>query len=93
MIPVGTYLVFEAYIYLDPTTVQEQWSDRWLLQYATALIRRQWGMNLSKYRGVRLFDGYEFNADQILSEANQEIEKLEAEVIEKYSFPPIGTIA
>lgn len=89
----GLYLVCEAYYYLDPEEVTEQWGDRWLCQYATALIKRQWGNNLSKFRGVRMMDGYEYNADQILSEANAEIEKLEADVIHNYSPPPFGVIA
>lgn len=92
-IPVGQYLVCEAYYFLNPETVTEMWGDRWLQQYATALIKRQWGQNLSKYRGVRLLDGYEFDSTTILQEASAEIEKLETEVIDKYSLPPIGVIA
>lgn len=88
----GNYLVLEAYYYLNPNTVTEQWGDRWLQQYATALIKRQWGQNMSKFRGVRLLDGYEFNVGEIMQEAKEEIDKLESEVINSYSLPPIGVI-
>lgn len=89
----GQYLVFECFYYLDPETVTEQWGDRWLLQYSTALIKRQWAQNLSKFRGVRIMDGYEYNVDSMLQEANEEIRRLEDDVIRSYSIMPFGVIA
>ena len=88
----GDYLVFEAFYYLDPETVTEQWSDRWLLKYATALIKRQWAQNLSKFRGVRIMDGLEYNVDAMMQEAIEEIRSLEEDVIRSYSIYPFGVI-
>lgn len=84
----GNYLVVEAYEVVDPDVFTDAWKDRWLLRYTTALIKRQWGINLTKYSGVQLIGGITFNGDKIHREAVEEIEKLEAEMITSYSLPP-----
>jgi len=71
---VGNYLIVEAYEVIDPDVYTDAWKDRWLLRYATALIKRQWGINLTKYSGVQLIVGITFNGDKIYSEAVQEID-------------------
>lgn len=83
----GEWLVIEAYGVLDPEAVTDAWNDRWLKQYATALIKRQWGENLTKFVGVKLPGGAMFNGERILNDAQAEIEKLEEEMIFKYSGP------
>jgi hypothetical protein len=83
----GNYMIIECYRIVDPATYTDVWKDRWLLRYATALIKRQWGENLSKFSGMQLPGGVSFNGDTIKQEANQEIEKLEEEMIVSYSLP------
>lgn len=87
-VDVGNYLIVEAYEVVNPDTFTDAWSDRWLLRYATALIKRQWGVNLTKYSGVQLIGGITFNGEKIYNEAVQEIDKLEAEMLTSYSLPP-----
>ena len=77
----GQYLVIEAYMTVDPNTVSNVWSDRWLQKYATQLIKQQWGQNLTKYSNVPLPGGQSFNADKIYNDATNEIEKLEEQMI------------
>lgn len=81
------YLIVEAYQVIDPNQFPDVWKDRWLLQYATALIKRQWGVNLKKFQGMTLPGGIQFNGQQIYDEAQAEIEKLESEMINSYSLP------
>lgn len=88
----GQYLVIECYKSLDPDEYSEIWSDRWLLRYATALVKRQYGEHLSKYGGIQMLGGVTFNGERILSDANAEIEKLEAEMINSYSLPSSDVI-
>jgi len=83
----GQFLVVEAYQVVDPEVYQDVWSDRWLQRYATAQIKQQWGQNLTKFVGVQLPGGVQFNGERILEEANQEIRDLEAEMINSYSLP------
>lgn len=86
-IDVGKYMIVEAYQVVDPNTYSDVWGDRWLAQYCTAIIKRQWGVNLSKFSGIQLMGGISFNGDKIYNEAVAEIEKLEAEMINSYSLP------
>lgn len=83
----GQYMIIECYRIVDPDTYTDVWKDRWLLRYATALIKRQWGENLSKFSGMQLPGGLTFNGDTIKQEANQEIDRLEEEMTSSYSLP------
>lgn len=84
---VGNYLIVEAYQILDPDTYTDAWGDRWLALYATALIKQQWGANLTKFSGLQLPGGVSFNGDKILADASNDIEALEKEMISSYSLP------
>jgi len=83
----GQYLIVEAYQVVDPTVYSGVWGDRWLTRYAAALIKRQWGDNLTKYTAVNLPGGNKFNADKIRDDAQKEIEMLEQEMITTWSLP------
>jgi hypothetical protein len=85
---VGDYLVLEVYRILDPETYKEIYNDRLLKKYVTALIKRQWGNNLSKFSGVQLPGGVEFNGQKILDEAREEINNIEETVQDRYELPP-----
>lgn len=81
----GGYVLIEAYRINDPTTYPDVWADIWLQKYATALIKQNWGQNLSKYSGAQLPGGITVNGLAIKAEADAEIEKLEDELISTYS--------
>ena len=83
---VGQYIMAECYVSLEDTP--EMYNDSWLKRYTTALIKRQWGTNLSKFDGMQLPGGVTINASKILEEANSEIEALEQSLIDSYSLPP-----
>lgn len=84
---VGNYLVVEAYEIVDPDVYTDAWGDRWLALYATALIKKQWGANLTKFSGLQLPGGVSFNGDKILNDAVNEVEALEKEMLSSYSLP------
>jgi hypothetical protein len=88
----GEYLVIECYRTLDPDTYTDVWGDWWLRQYATQLIKRQWGENLKKFEGMQLPGGVQFNGQQIWSEADEEIKRLEEEIVSRYSMPAMDMI-
>jgi len=81
------YLIVEAYEVVDPDVYTDAWGDRWLAQYATALIKKQWGTNLKKFEGMTLPGGIKFNGQKIYDEADDEIKALEKEMISSYSLP------
>jgi hypothetical protein len=86
-IDVGQYLLIEAYEIVDPDTYTNAWGDRWLQEYTTQKIKYQWGSNLTKFSGLQLPGGVQFNGDKILDDAEKAIEKLEQEMISSYSLP------
>ena len=81
---VGEYIIIEAYDVIDGTTYTDIWGDRWLQNYATVLVREQWGLNLTKFSNMQLVGGVSFNGETILQEARQEREKMEEEAIRAY---------
>jgi len=87
MINVGEFLLIEAYEVVDPDTWSQIWSDRWLQNYTTEKIKYQWGSNLTKFVGMSLPGGVQFNGEKILNDANDEIKKMEQEMISSYSLP------
>lgn len=84
---IGEYLIVEAYEVVDPDTYTDVWADRWLQHYTTQLIKRQWGANLTKFEGLQLPGGVQFNGVKIYDDANEEIRRLEEEMIANYSLP------
>ena len=83
----GYFLVVEAYSIVDPAEFTDVWNDRWLQRYATELIKKQWGSNLTKFVGMQLPGGITFNGEKIYNDAHEALEKLEAEMITSYSLP------
>ena len=73
----GEYLIIECYRKLDPATFTDMFDDIYLKRYATALIKRQWGANLSKFNGVAMLGGVTMNGETIFSQALEEIKDLE----------------
>lgn len=83
----GQFIIVEAYEVVNPDTYADAWSDRWLLRYATCLIKQQWGSNLKKFEGMKMPGGLTFNGQQIYNEATDERKTLEQEMIYSYSLP------
>lgn len=75
--PIGQALVVECYATLNPEVYTNMWNDRWLKRYATALIKRNWGENLKKFKGLKLPGDVTLNADEIYQDAKDEIKELE----------------
>lgn len=84
VIATGSYIVIEAYSIIDPEIYTDVWKDRWLMKYATQLIKRNWGEVLKKST-LTLPGGVTMNGQQIWNEAEQEIEELEADMLRSYS--------
>jgi len=88
----GNYLIVEAYQVVDPDVYTDVWGDRWLSLYTSALIKKQWGSNLTKFSGLQLPGGVQFNGDKIYNDAVNEIEAMEKEMSSSYSLPAFDMI-
>ena len=82
------YLIIECYRQLDPAQHTNMFNDIYLKRYTTALIKRQWGQNLSKFNGTAMLGGVTLNGPELFSTAIQEVQKLEEEIRSNYEEPP-----
>ena len=90
--PAGEFIVLECYRALDPASFTQIFNDSWVKMYLTALIKRQWGRNLSKFRGVKLPGGIELNGGEILQQAESEISDIKGRMLSEYELPPLDFI-
>ena len=81
------YMIIECYRKLDPTTFTDIFDDLYLKRYATSLIKRQWGQNLSKFSGTAMLGGVTLNGPELFSSALAEQQKLEEEIRTTYEEP------
>ena len=82
------YIIIECYRKLDPDAHTDIFDDLYLKRYATTLIKRQWGQNLSKFSGTAMLGGVTLNGPELFSTALSEQEKLEEEIRLNYEEPP-----
>ena len=87
-ISAGEYLTFECFRKLDPDSHTDIYDDLYLKRYTTALIKRQWGQNLSKFSGTAMLGGVTLNGPELFSTAIQDIQKLEEEIRSNWEEPP-----
>jgi hypothetical protein len=85
--PPGTVVVAQCYASINPDVYNMVWDDRFLKEYATQLIKRDWGNNMKKFGGIKLPGGVTLNGDQVYQEAIAEIERLEKEMENSYGGP------
>ena len=86
-VEVGDWIIYECYEVVDPAVYADVWKDRWLQNYTTAKIQEAWGRNLTKFIGMQLPGGVQFNGEKILDDAVAEIRRLEDEMLSSYSLP------
>jgi hypothetical protein len=89
---VDTFIVLECYRALDPTSFTQVFNDSFVKKYLTALIKRQWGQNLSKFKGVKLPGGIELNGGEIFQQAEQELSDIKSRMSMEYELPPLDFI-
>ena len=87
-----TFIIIDGYRLLDPSDAPAIYNDFWLKRYATAIIKKQWGMNLIKFNGVLLPGGVQLNGRQIYEDALKEIEEIEYSLKTEYEIPPLDLI-
>jgi hypothetical protein len=56
------------------------YDDRFLKEYATALIKKQWGINMKKFGGMQLPGGIVMNGQQVYDEAVEELRMIQQDM-------------
>ena len=88
----GNFLVIDCQRALDPETFNQVYNDYFVKLYLTALIKRQWGQNLIKFRGVKLPGGLELNGREIYDDAERDLERIKEKMMLEYELPPLDFI-
>tara|TARA_Y100001954_G_scaffold102432_1_gene111342 strand:- start:5496 stop:6329 length:834 start_codon:yes stop_codon:yes gene_type:complete len=86
------YIILDCYRVLDPSTFTNIFNDSFLKRYCTALIKKQWGQNLIKFRGVKLPGGIEFNGREIYQDGVEEVNAIRDQMSSTYELPPLDMI-
>tara|TARA_S200000501_G_scaffold379018_1_gene446459 strand:+ start:13996 stop:14841 length:846 start_codon:yes stop_codon:yes gene_type:complete len=89
---VDSYLIIDCYRALDPTEFTKVFNDPFIKLYLTSLIKRQWGQNLIKFKGVKLPGGIELNGREIYEDAERELENIRQRMMLEYETPPLDFI-
>jgi len=89
---VGNFIVIDCYRALDPASFSQIYNDSFLKQYLTSLIKKQWGQNLIKFRGVKLPGGIELNGREIYEDAMRELDILKQRMASEHELPPYDFI-
>ena len=88
----GGLLVIEVMVKPDPDVFPDLWNDMWLKEFAYALVKAQWGRNLTKYNQVQLPGGIVMNGQQILSDAQTELKEIKDRFAMDFMDPPLDLV-
>ena len=89
---VNQFIVLDCYRALDPENFSQIYNDSFLKRYCTAMIKKQWGQNLIKFRGVKLPGGIEFNGREIYQDGVEEVNAIRDQMSSTYELPPLDMI-
>ena len=89
---VDNYLVLDCWRALDPADFNQIYNDIFLKEYVTLLIKRQWGQNMIKFKGVKLPGGIEMNGREIYDDAEKALESFRERFKLEYELPPLDFI-
>jgi len=89
---VEDWIIIECYRALDPENFSGVYNDTFVKKYLTALIKRQWGQNLIKFKGTKLPGGIELNGREIYEDAIADLTDIKERMSTEYELPPLDMI-
>ena len=75
-IKAGDYIIAEVSKIIDPGAHSKVFSDMFVKDYLTALLKQQWGQNLIKFQGMTLPGGVTLDGRQFYDDGTADIERL-----------------
>jgi len=79
--------LMEVYRAVNVEQAEHIWEDLWLQEFATCLVKLQWGSNLIKYNGVQLPTGIVLDGQKIYDDAVAERERLLERLRNEFEYP------
>jgi hypothetical protein len=89
---VGSMLCLECMVKPSPDVYPDLWNDLWIKKYCVALVKSQWGRNLTKYNQVNLPGGITMNGDQILQQGREDVKELEQRFAMDWADPVLDLV-
>ena len=89
---IDDWIIVDCYRALDPETFAGAYNDTFVKKYLTALIKRQWGQNLIKFKGTKLPGGIELNGREIYDDAINDLADIKERMSTEYELPPLDMI-
>ncbi len=89
---VDEWIILDCYRALDPESFTQGYNDSFVKKYLTALIKKQWGQNLIKFKGTKLPGGIELNGREIYDDAIKDLEDIKERMSTEYEVPPLDFI-
>jgi len=89
---IDDFIILECYRALDPEAFVGAYNDSFVKKYLTALIKRQWGQNLIKFKGTKLPGGVELNGREIYDDAIKDLADIKERMSTEYELPPLDMI-
>jgi CheY-like chemotaxis protein len=84
----GDHVAIECYETVDPSLYTSVYNDMFIKDYTTALIKEQWGQNMSKFEGMQLPGGVTINGSRYIEEGREEQERLRERMRLEQEVPP-----
>ena len=84
-----TFFVIDCFRAID---TEQIYNSPFVKRYFTALLKKQWGQNLIKFRGTKLPGGIELNGREIYDEGVRELDALRSRMTQDYEMPPLDFI-
>lgn len=81
------YAIIEVNQYINPEEFEGVYGNWVFRNLAAAYTKKRWGDNLSKFDGLQLPGGVTLNGPNIISEAKEEIERIEQDFIIRFQAP------
>ena len=89
---VGSYIALECMVKPNPDIFPDLWNDLWMKGYTTALVKEQWGLNLTKFNQVQMPGGITLNGEKILADAQAELKLLRERFAMDWADPPTAIL-
>jgi hypothetical protein len=87
VVEVGDIVAYESVDIVDAELNPDVYNENWVKDYSILLVKKQWGINLSKFKNIELPGGMTIDGESMISEANDGIDKMRDEIIVKHSKP------
>jgi len=88
----GMFIIIDGTVVIDPNEYPKMWNDRMLKKLATYYLKRQQATNIMRYSGMQLPGGVTINGPALYAQAEEEIEKVEQQIIDAFQEPPLPAI-